>query len=136
MVGIVGLMLSLKTNIVYPFVKEEPRLEICPHCGGNLKHDPDDTFNFEMHQIRIKSPRSGVVWIRSVPPKTWSVLEFLLKHIGQFRSTERVHIACFSEEVDTGIVTVQVGALRKLLQGSPYEIETKYAIGYRLLRKN
>jgi len=45
-----------------------------------------------------------------------------------------VLMSCFDEEVDSGIVTVQIGVVRKLLSGTEYFIETKYGLGYRLLR--
>lgn len=145
-------MLSIRTNIPYSSplapasstllipanlrAPPEEELKVCPHCGGDLKQSADNTFNFQTHEIVIRSRRSeSRLWRRPVQPKTWSLLEYLLQNIGKFRSTEQVHMVCFDEEVDTGIVTVQVGALRKLLDGTPYFIETKYGVGYRLLRR-
>jgi DNA-binding response OmpR family regulator len=131
-------MLSLRQNytllLASPAHKEE--IKICPHCGGNIAHDPNDTFDFTDHIIIAQSRRiEGVSFRRHVPPKTWNVLLYLLKSIGQWRSTERIWTTCFDEDVDSGIVTVQIGLLRKFLQGTNYEIETQYGAGYRLLRK-
>jgi DNA-binding response OmpR family regulator len=131
-------MLSLRTNYSSRLVELKPKeeIKICPHCGANIEHDPDDTFDFTNRQIIAKSRRiEGVVFKRHVPPKTWKVLVYLLESIGKWRSTERIWMTCFDEDVDSGIVTVQIGLVRKLLQGTEYEIETQYGAGYRLLRK-
>lgn len=112
---------------------EDPK--VCPHCGKSIEHNPDDTFDTIERKILVRSRRvEDVVWARSVPPQAWEVLMFLLRHIGQYRSTERVHQACFNEDVDLGSVTVTIGILRKALSGTPYTIETRWGFGYRLLR--
>ena len=132
-------MISLRSNFpTARLVDLQPKdeLTICPHCGGNIAHDPNDTFDFINRQILAASRRvEGVTFRRHVPPKTWNVLMYLLDSIGKWRSTERIWMACFDEDVDSGIVTVQIGLVRKLLQGTEYEIETQYGAGYRLLRK-
>ncbi len=110
-------------------------IEVCPHCGGSLRYDPNDTFNLIEHKVLVRSRRvPGLVWERPATPKAWNLLMFLLKNMGKFLSTERVLMSCFDEEVDSGIVTVQIGVIRKLLSGTEYFIETKYGLGYRLLR--
>lgn len=141
-------MISIRSAIAYPkssapviveevFTPEqEDTVRICPHCGATIDHNPDDTFNFAAHTIIVRSKRMpGLIWERRLGPKSWHVLMFLLDRIGKFMSTERVMMACFDEEVDNGIVTVQVGEIRKALSGSNYYIETRYKSGYRLLRK-
>lgn len=132
-------MISLKGPIdyskstIYTFIDED---QLCPHCGGKVNHNPNDTFDMINHTIVIPSKRvEGVKWIRRCPPKSWNVLMLLLDNIGKFLSTERIHAACFDYAVDNGIVTVTIGAIRKNLQGSPYFIETHYGVGYRLLRQ-
>lgn len=131
-------MISLRTNIatsISPLIPANGISKVCPHCGKPIDHNPHDTFDFIERQIIVHSRRvTGVEWRRNVPPKAWEILMFLLRNIGQFRTTERVHTACFDENVDFGAVTVTVGMLRKLLSGTHYTIETKYGIGYRLLR--
>lgn len=116
----------------YSFVGHENH--VCPHCGRDITQKSDDAFDFVQREIIVKSRRySGVTWRRHVAPKTWQVLLFLIKHIGGYVTNERILMACFDEEVDGGAVVVHITNLRKLLEGTSYHIETKYALGYRLL---
>lgn len=108
---------------------------ICPHCGRDTRSKPNEVFDFTQREIIIRSRRfSGVTWRRHVAPKTWEVLMFLLKHNGAYITNERILMACFGEDVDGGAVVVHITNLRKLLEGTIYYIETKYALGYRLLQ--
>jgi DNA-binding response OmpR family regulator len=107
----------------------------CPHCAHQLASTTaiDDVFDDMAQSIVALGER------RHVPRREWQILQALRDRLGTFVSPERFYQLIWQSEAGDPpfveqVLRVHIFKLRRLLAGTPWRIETRWRLGYRLER--
>lgn len=116
----------------------DPR-ELVARCNG-LMHRGADTSPDDVRRCgeltvdsRKREVRHGVIPI-DLTPREWSILEFLMAHVGNAVTKDRMlrSIAGWDEMLAPNAIEVYVSRLRAKLRGTGARISTIRSVGYRL----